>query len=437
MDPITTEPLKREIGARAIAISSVNLMVGTGIFVLPALVAEGLGATALLAYIVCGALVFCLALCFAELGSKTTISGGPYTFIKEAFGPYTGFLAGNLYLLGALASDAALANALSDTLLAYLPSLRIDLYRILFQFSLFGGLAWLNISSVKNGVRFVVFAGIGKLVPLILLVAIALPQVQAKNLVWEVQPTVNNIGTGSLLLFFAFLGLETSLCNGGEIKNPARNVPLGIFGGITIVLILYLSIQMTAQGILGNELVRHKETPLAALAHMAMGKAGLIFIIAVTSLSIVGSLSGEILSMPRILFAAARNGLMPSLLTSVHPRFATPHIAIILYAGIGFLMSVSGGFKQLAIIASASLLLIYAAVAFALIRLRKKQLPSAQKTFRVPGGNIIPLIAAAGILWLLTNSSKPEVVGIGTFLAVFTAIYLLMIFLKKRKIRER
>jgi amino acid transporter len=428
------ENLKREIGAMAMAMSCVNLMVGTGIFALPALVAEGLGATAILAYLVCGSLVFLLALCFAELGSKTTISGGPYTYIEKAFGPYAGFLAGNLYLFGSMASDAALANALSDVLQYFIPVLRMDMYRIVSQFLLFGGLAWLNIGSVKSGVRFAVFAGIGKLIPLLLLVVIAIPHIEAANLKWIVDPTANNIGSASLLLFFAFMGLETSLCNGGEIKNPARTVPLGLFGGVAIVSILYLSIQLVTQGILGDSLGTFKEAPLAAVANISMGKIGVIFIIAVTSISIIGSLSGEILSMPRILFAAARDGLMPAALAKVHRRFTTPHISILVYAGIGFLMAISGGFKQLAIIASAALLIIYLGVAFATIRLRKGEAAvSGSKTFRVAGGSVIPLTAAAGILWLLSNSSKTEVIGICVFTAVFSAIYLGVVVFKKKK----
>jgi len=100
----TSEHLKREIGPRQQALACVNLMVGTGIFALPALVAEGLGATAVLAYLVCGMLVFLLALCFAELGSKTSVSGGPYTFIEKAFGPYAGFLAGILVFTAVLSA---------------------------------------------------------------------------------------------------------------------------------------------------------------------------------------------------------------------------------------------------------------------------------------------------------------------------------------------
>ncbi|MBC7937472.1 MAG: APC family permease [Rhizobacter sp.] len=429
----TSEHLKREIGAGSLALACVNVMVGSGIFVLPALVAEGLGATAILAYIACAVLVFLIALCFAEVGSNTTKSGGAYTYIEDAFGPWAGFLAGNLYLLGSISSDAAVANALADTLQYFFPLLRVDIYRILFIFFVFGGLTWLNISSVKNGVRFVVFASIGKLLPLVILIAIAVPHVETENLKWVISPTLDNIGSASLLLFFAFLGFETCLGNGGEIKNPRRTVPLGIFGGLIFVLILYVSIQLVTQGALGNNLSSHKDAPLAAVANLAWGKFGMVCIIAVTSISILGNLSGEMLSMPRILFAAARDGLMPKIFARIHPRFSTPHIAIIAYASIGFILAVSGGFRQLAVLASASLLLLYLGVALATIRLRKIQPAHTAKGFRVPGGMIIPLLAAAGVIWMLSNSSKPEVIGLSIFIAVFSMIYFAMLLVRKKR----
>lgn len=424
------ENLKREIGARSLAIAGVNVMVGSGIFVLPALVAEGLGATAIVAYICCGILVFLVALCFADLGSKTTESGGPYTYIEKSFGPYAGFLAGNIYLLGSLTSDAALANALTDTLQLFFPLLRVDLYRLLFQFIIFGGLAWLNIRSVKYGVRFVLFTGIGKLVPLILLVVFATPQVQSANLAWTVQPNIDNIGSASLLLFFAFLGLEVPLCNGGEIKNPKRTVPLGLFGAVISVLILYVGLQLVSQGVMGDSLSANKEAPLAALANNIWGYTGMMIIIAVTALSILGSLSGEILSMPRILFAAARNKQMPSAFGKVHPRFATPYISILVYAGIGFILAASGSFKQLAIIASISLLLIYLGVTSSLIKSRISKQERESESFRVPGGIVVPLLAAGVIFWLLSHSQKTEVIAISIVIAILSIIYLLMVLVK-------
>ena len=126
MTPVSVkENLKREIGVRSLTLAIINQTIGTGIFVIPALIAINLQAAAIITYLVCGTLIFLIALCFAELGSKTTASGGVYEYIETAFGPYAGFLANNIYWFGAsVISDAALANALADTLKYFFPSLR-------------------------------------------------------------------------------------------------------------------------------------------------------------------------------------------------------------------------------------------------------------------------------------------------------------------------
>lgn len=420
------ENLKREIGVRSLALAIVNITAGSGIFIIPAIISEGLGATAILAYVFCALLIFCIGLCFAEVGSKTTRSGGAYTYIETAFGPYAGFMANNIYWLGgAVMSDAAIANALINTLRYFLPALENELYKTLILFAIFAGLALLNIRSVKNGVRFIEFATLGKLIPMIAVVIAGAVFIDPGNLRWVTTPTVSNIGAASLLLFFAFIGLESPLSNGGEIKNPKRTVPLGIFLGISIVLVLYLSIQLVTQGVLGTGMSAHKDAPLAAVAGIAIGKTGMILILVAAALSMLGALGGEILSVPRILFAGAKDRLMPAPLARVHPRYFTPYIAIIFYGSLGFLFAISGGFKQLATIASAALLIIYLGVVLSSIKLRKNDPGNTGKTFRVPGGVIVPLLASAGIAWLLSNLTRPELAGIGLFILVFSFIYLI------------
>src|SRR5579863_7025711 len=254
MDPVSgKENLKREIGLRALTLAILNITVGTGIFVIPAIIAADLGATAILAYVVCGILIFLIALCFAEVGCNTTTSGGVYTYIETAFGPYAGFLANNIYWIGGCVfSDAAIANGLADTLKYFFPALNNEIFRAFFFLFLFGGLALLNIRSVKNGVRLIEFATVGKLIPLIILVIAGAGSISAGNLKWVSAPTITGIGSASLLLFFAFLGFEGPLSNGGEIKNAKRTVPLAIFFAISLVLVLYMSIQLVTQGVLGN-----------------------------------------------------------------------------------------------------------------------------------------------------------------------------------------
>ena len=132
------------------------------------------------------------------------------------------------------------------------------------------------------------------------------------------------------------------------------------------------------------------------------------------------------MATPRSLFAAANDGMFPKFLGKVHPKFATPYLAIITYAALIFIFSVSGGFKQLAILASAAILLIYLAVILATIKLRRKKQGASEKTFRVPGGLIIPCIGIAAITWLLTSLSKWEILSTIIFIAIVCIIYFIM-----------
>lgn len=428
------ENLKREIGVRSLTLAIINATVGSGIFLLPAIVAENLGPSAIIAYLVCGVLIFLVALCFAELGSRVSTSGGTYTYIETAFGDYAGFLANNIYWFGAsVLSDAALANALSDTLSNFFPSLKSEIFRACFFLFVFGGLALLNIRSVKYGIRFIEFTALGKLIPLLLFVIFGAGFVSTENLSWISTPTINNIGATSVLLFFAFMGMETPLSNGGEIKNAKRTVPLGIFFGIASVLVLYIGIQLIVQGVLGTSISSYASAPLAGVAGITFGKAGIVLIIITTGISILGGLGGEILSIPRILYAGARDGLMPKVLARVHPKYFTPYVAVIVYSALGFLFAVLGGFKQLAIISSASSLLIYLGTALATLKLRKSDLAGAEKSFRIPGGKLIPVLAVLVILWLLSNLSRQELMGISVFIIIFSLIYMIV---KRTKERE-
>lgn len=432
-DISTRENLKREIGPWALALAIVNVVVGSGIFVIPAIIAEGLGGAAILAYLVCGAIILSIGLCFAELGSKTTVSGGIYTYIENAFGPYAGFLGNNLYLWGGcIMSDAAIANALVNTLKYFFPALGDGTFRVVFLFLVFAGLALLNIRSVKHGVGFVKFTAFGKLLPLLFLVGAGAFFVEPENLKWVIAPTIGNVGAASLLLFFAFLGLEVPLSNGGEMKNPGRTVPLGIILGVSVVLVLYISIQLVTQGVLGDNFVVYKDAPLAAVAGIALGKPGTVFIISITAISMLGALGGQILSNPRTLFAGARDGLMPGSFAKVHPRFFTPYVAIAFYTAVGFVLAVLGGFQQLAVISSAAVLTLYLGVVLATVKLRRKAPATTGKAFRLPGGFVIPLLAASGIVWLLSSLTKTEFAGLGIFIAVFSVIYVIMKLMKRK-----
>ena len=430
------ENLKRTIGVFGLTCAVVNLTIGTGIFVLPALVAETLGAAAIICFFICGLLIFLIALCFAEVGSKVTSSGGTYAYIETAFGPFAGFVANNMFWLGScVISDAAVANALSKTLGAFFPVLDSAVIRPIFFLLLFGGLAFLNIRGAKSGIRFIIFTTFAKLTPLLLLIIFGMSHISGKNLQWQNSFSFNDIGAATLILFYAFLGIESAVTNSGEFKNPSRTVPLGIFSGLLIVLVIYVSIQLISQGILGGQLLTYKYAPLAEVAKRIFGYSGITMIAIGTAVSMLGGLGGEVMAIPRVLFAGAKEGIMPAFLGKVHPRYITPHLAIITYAGLGYLFAVFGAFKQLLILTTASTLLIYLGVVLATIRLRYKKPVVVGKAFTIPGGIIVPLLAVVIIIWVLSNLSKKELIGIGIALLVFSVLYFLMKWVKNKQLR--
>jgi amino acid transporter len=193
-----------------------------------------------------------------------------------------------------------------------------------------------------------------------------------------------------------------------------------------IILIVYMLLQTVVQGTLGSDMFLYKDAPLAAVAEKIIGPAGATILLACAAISCCGNVNLDILATPRSLFAGAHDGIFPKFLGRVHPRFATPHLAVISYGLLIFIFSVSGGFKQLAILASAAILLIYLAVILSTIKLRTRKDKTAEKTFRAPGGLITPIIGIAAIVWLLSRLTAQEILSTLIFIAVICGIYIVM-----------
>lgn len=418
------EGLVRAIGTWALGANIVNMVVGAGIFVLPGVVAAQIGPAALIAYLVCAAIVALVFLCYAEAGCRVTRSGGSYAYVEEAFGPFAGFVTSTLLWLGfAVFADAALAVAMTDAIALGFPILSQGLPRGLFLVALFGFLAAINVAGVKSGLRLMIVNTIAKLVPLLLLAVVGLFAINRDYLVIVDWPGLRDFGAATLVLFFAFGGAETALNSSGEIRDPGRTVPRGLMLGVGGIFILYAVLQLVAQGTLGPELANNAEAPLAAAATIVFGSWGAQLLLLGMIVSIFGCISGDLLNTPRVIFAAARDGLLPGVLATVHPRHHTPHVAILFFAAIGCVFALTGTFKQLAVVASGSILLVYLGVSLAVIGLRRRKGPPSAGQFRIPGGAIVPVLSSGVILWLLSQMTASEATGVGALLAVTVAAY--------------
>ncbi len=423
------EGLVRVIGTRALSLSIVNMVVGAGIFVLPGLVAVQLGSAAIVAYLVCSLAVSLVFLCFAEIGSRVTRSGGAYAYIEEAFGPFTGYIASILFWFGwSILSDAAITVAMVETIAIAFPILTETVPRALFIIGLYTFLAVINIIGVRSGVKLFVFNTIAKLVPLLLLLVVGLFAIKIDNLIISEWPSVQNIGVAALILFFAFAGAESGLNPSGEIENPSKTIPRGMLLGLLGIFLLYVGLQTVAQGVLGAELANNTEAPLAAAAIKVFGEWGAKMLLVGGAISIFATVSGDMLGAPRVVFASALDGNLPKFLAKVHPKYKTPYRAVIFFAAVICAFALSGTFKPLAVVASGSILVIYAGVSLAVIRLRYRDGEPAKGKFKLPGGPVIPILSCLVIAWLLWQLTAKEAIGLVALIGVSVLFYVIRIF---------
>lgn len=428
------EGLKRVIGVSGLALTIVNFTVGAGIFALPAIVGIEMGAFGIFSYVFCAIMLAAIMLCYAEIGSRITTSGGSYAYVEAAFGNFAGFIVNWLFFFGwCVFSDAALLNLIADSLAVIFPVFLNPWLRAVFFFVLLSFMVWLNVRGTKQGVNFIKAVTIIKLLPLAAIIIFGFTFIKPKNLHWDHIPSIQAFGSTALVLFFAFAGFESALSVSGEIKNSKRTIPTAILLAGLLILVVYLLLQVVTQGILGSQIANFKNVPLAAIAEKIVGPVGGTILLLTAAFSCFTNVSGDVLATPRVLFAGANDGLFPKFLGKVHPKYATPHWAIISFATLIFILSVAGGFKQLAILASAAILLIYLSVILATIKLRKKKQDADEKTFSVPGGLVIPFIGIAAIVWLLTSLSRWEILSTIIFIAVVCVVYFVMKKLKATK----
>jgi len=410
--------LQRLIGVRALALTAMNTTVGAGIFGLPALIAADMGASAPIGYIVTASLFFCVVLCFAEAGSRVSSAGGLYAYSNAAFGPFTGSFVGTLLWFGNGAlSNAAVAVLMVNGLSLAFPALAEPFGRNLTLIVVYTSLAAINVRGLKLGLRVTEGITVIKLLPLILLAVVGLVTLKWSQIPVPDLPSTEQLGRGVVLLTFTFMGIETALSPSAEIRDPTRVVPRGLALALLGITLLYFSLQLVAQGALGQGLATATDAPLATTAAIVLGGWGKVLILAAGVVCMAGVLPGDMLCTPRVLYAMGRDGLLPSWLGRVDPRFNTPAAAIITYCVVCALLAISGTFKALAILAAASTLVMYLATAIAVLVLRRRQVTVGKPPFVIPGGPVVPVIAAVTIVAVLSTLAWRELAAIGVMLA--------------------
>lgn len=417
IDP--TAPRRRKLGLFDVLCIGVNAVVGSGVFALPDDMQRSMGGFSPLAYALCAVLLLPVALCFAELSSRTDETGAAYVYARRAFGANAGFFVGWYCWATTFVSWAANTTLFIEIL----GFTSYPLNKILGVGTVIA-LGVVNYVGIKPGAWLVNTVTIGKLAAIFCFLAVAVFAVDPSRLGGALPLGMAGVGQGIYLALFPLQGFEVAPVAAGETDNPRRNVPLGTVGAVLFSALLFIVVQAVLVGAypaLGTE----SEQPLVDAARSIGPRLGLIVLVG-SLISIGGFNAGCALGAPRYAQAIAAHNLLPAPLARTHARWGTPHVAIVvttaLTAGLAFFFD----YRKLVGMTNTAVLVQYLFTCLAVPVLRAKEKP-AGKGWMIPGGPVVPAIGALGSLALFklvvfTEENKTELYFAGATLVIGIAV---------------
>lgn len=414
--------LVRTVGPWGLAANIISMVVGASIFVVPASLAANIGPYAPWAILICGIAVGAVSICFAEGGSRMPSSGGAYGYIEAAFGPLVGYAACTLLWFANLLACGGIAAALADVVVTLLPQpLRSATHALVIVASI-GGIAMINLGGVARGTRLVAATTLLKLLPLAIFIAAGAFAVRGANLQGAELPSGAGVGRALILALFSYMGMETSLCASGEVHTPERTIPRAMALAMGGVVLLYVAIQIVAQGILGPALAT-STVPLAD-AMQRIHPLLRLLMLAGAALSMFGYLGSDILGSPRMLFAFARDGLLPRALGRLHPQSHAPHVAILCYAGAAVVLALTGTFAELAVLSAIATAPFYIAGCASAYKLARAGVAQAGPPLNFRWLGTATAVGIASMLALIAFASRDELLGLCALFGTTVAVYL-------------
>ncbi|MDU6340119.1 MAG: amino acid permease [Clostridium sp.] len=410
--------LKKDIGLFMATMLVCGNMIGSGVFMIPATLAEVSGPLAtILAWILTTIGSILVAISFANLGSKFPETGGAYQYVKEAFGEFAGFLSAWLYWNGSWIGNTAILVTLTSYSAAIFPVLNNPLYSIIYSSLILWAVTILNIVGVKQAGKIQSFTTVFKIVFFALFIIIAFLNFDKNNLL-PLLPKNKGLETISLAAtttLWAFIGLESATVAAGEIRDPEKNVKRSTIYGLIISAVIYLLISIASMGAMPNEVLAKSTAPLTDILTRSLGNSVGVIISAIVVVSILGTTIGWILATARVAYAAGQDGVFPKIFGKVSSKYNTPVYSLII-SGIlvnillltNYQKSMVSAFSFITILATLSYLPVYllSVSAEIMIMFRDEKEISIGKFI---GKSIIPLLAFIYTLWTIYGSGAETV----------------------------
>jgi len=430
--------LLRALGGWEATAIVVGVMIGTGIFIVPAEITRSMGTreAALSVWAVTGILSLLGALSFAELAAMMPQAGGQYVYLREAYGPLTAYLCGWSFFIAAQTGGiSVLAVGFAEYATEFIPltpweqkamaAASIVVFTAINYVGVReGGL----VQSILTGVK------VGAIATIILLgwvLVRGLPGGPAALAAPTGHRFAASFGVAMVGAFWAYEGWNCCTFAAGEVRRPERNVPLALILGTAAVIAIYLAMNLVYYHVLPMDQVARSSRVGADAAVRIFGRTGSYLVSLLIIISTLGSLNGSILAAPRVYYAMARDGLFFRWCARVHPRFHTPHLALLVQGVWAIVMVAAGTYEQLFTYVIFAAFVFYALTALAVVVLRRTQ-PDAPRPYRVFGYPYVPIIFVLGSACFLVNTlvEKPVEAGFGA--AMLAAGVLVYGFWKRR-----
>lgn len=417
--------LKRTLGAFQLMMLGVGAIIGTGIFVLTAIGAERAGPGLMLSFLIAGTVCAFAALAYAELAAMVPVAGSAYTYSYAVMGELIAWLVGwNLILEYAVAASAV-AVGWSGYMVGLIESMGVEFPMALKAgaFAAAGGgvnvlavfvvavVTGLLIIGTRESAAFTAALVFVKLAALGAFIFLSVPHINWDNFTpfmpygfatHEVDGVAKGVMAAAALIFFAYVGFDAVSTAAEETRNPNRNVPIGLIGSLVICTLLYVLVTAGAVGSTPYQSLVGNTEPLAfILRNLGFQTVGnLVALAAIIALPTVVLMM--VFGQTRIFFVMSRDGLLPEVLSRVHPRFRTPHI-ITLVTGV-FVAIVGGLFSvdEIAELSNTGTLFAFTAVGLGVMVLRRTQ-PDRPRPFRCPAIWLVGPAAVLGCIYLFMS----------------------------------
>ena len=414
----------RAISRGDLTLAIVNGVIGSAVFGMPAQIAALTGAQSPLAHVMAALGVLTIVLCFAEVASRFEDSGGAYLYAREAFGLHVGFQAGWLTLWTRLLSAAANLNIFASYLSQILPAAADGSGRVVVIVSVLFVITAINLIGVKQASWAIDVFTIGKLLPLILLVVIGLPLVTGEILKTQIvaEPEWTE---AVLLLIFAFGGFEAPLMSAGEAKDARKDSAFALLTALAIIATVYITVQYVTIGLVPN--LAQEKAPIAAAFAKLWGPNGVWFASFAAMISVWGWATGNGLQSPRLLYSMGERGELPGVFAKIHPRFLTPHVAIVAFSMVAGTLAITGTFEGNAVLSAIVRLIVYALVCVSLWVFRRSRGPAG---FMVPFAAPVSALALGFCFYMLSTRSFAQARIIVT--AMIAGHFLLLLQVRHR-----